>query len=85
MNHIEQAYQQGVLIRCKGWSANEWIKKHSDIESIAEDGKIYLNTCIDFDFNKRPNDWEIFNAQNIDIKAQIQTHLNQIQELLKQL
>ena len=51
MNHIEQAYQQGVSIRCKGWGDDEWIKKHSETESIAEDGKIYLNTYINFDFN----------------------------------
>ena len=46
MNHIEQAYQQGVLIRCKGWGDDEWIKKHSETESIAENGKIYFSFII---------------------------------------
>ena len=81
MNHIEQAYQQGLKVKKERWGAF-WIKKYSETESIDEIGRIYK---YGWSFETKPEEWEIFNEQNLDIKAQIQTHLNQIQELLKQL
>ena len=85
MNSIRQAYEQGLKIRYKYcWGKDEWIKKHSDIESIDEKGKIHLNLSIDFDFDKKPQDWVIWDDK-FDIKQAIQYHINSIQNLLNSL
>ena len=85
MNSIRQAYEQGYAIRYKDyWGKEEWIKKHSDIESITENGTVYNNSDIDFDFDEKPQDWEIFNDKT-DIKQAIQNHINSIQNLLNSL
>jgi len=41
MNKIQQAYEQGLRIRYKGWLKLEWIKKHSETEVIDESGKVW--------------------------------------------
>ena len=87
MNHIEQAYQQGLKVKKERWGTF-WIKKYSDTQSIDEIGRIYEDG---WSFKTNPEDWEIWHEDltllkdQTDIKQQIQTHLNQIQELLKQL
>ena len=88
MNHIEQAYEQGKRIRVKYWVNGSWIKKYSSNHSITEHGAIWWCKCWSFYIN--PEVWEIWHEDlplltQADIKAQIQTHLTQIQELLKQL
>ena len=84
---IQQAYENGLRVREEGWDKTFWIKKYSYTQSIDEMGRIWDNK---WDLENNHEDWEIwaedehlFNQP--DIKAQIQTHLNQIQELLKQL
>jgi len=60
-NKIRQAYEQGLRIYNIHWSNDgDWIKKFSETESIDEDGKIYKNDNIDFYFDERPEDWEIY-------------------------
>lgn len=83
MNSVRQAYEQGYAIRSKFcWGNDEWIKKHSDTESVSEQGHVYENSDIDFDFDENPQDWEIYKP---DIKQAIQSHIKAIQNLLNQL
>jgi hypothetical protein len=89
MNKIQQAYEQGLRIKDKDWYDTFWIKKHSNTECIDEMCKIW-NLIIDFDFALHPEKWEIWHEdahlfKPTDIKSQIENHINQIQELLKQL
>ena len=90
MNKIEQAYEQGLRIRTKEWNDSFWIKKYSNTQAIDEIGRI-INFDKVFYIFERHVYWEIWHEDlpllkdQADIKAQIQTHLNQIQELLKQL
>lgn len=91
MNKIQKAYQQGLRIKQINWCSDAWIKKLTITKSIDENGRIWGNSEIDFDFDDFPENWKILNEDlhlfdlQFDIKQQIQTHLNQIQELLKQL
>jgi len=88
MNKIKQAYEQGLRIREKKWAKHFWIKKHSDTKAIDEYGWVW-HRGLDFDTN--PKEWEIWHEdahlfkEPTDIKSQIENHINQIQELLKQL
>ena len=88
MNKIQQAYEQGLRVRCSYWIKKCWIKKHSETGTIDEVGCI---SDINWNFKTNQNNWEIYHEDipllkdQPEIKAQIQTHLNQIQELLKQL
>ena len=87
MNKIQKAYEKGLRVREEGWYKTFWIKKYSNTQSIDEIGCIYKNG---WSFGTDPDYWEIWHEdlplfKQPDIKAQIQTHLNQIQELLKQL
>ncbi len=60
-NKIRQAYEQGLRIRNhRFWNNNTWIKKYSETESIDENEKIYKNDNIDFYFDERPSEWEIY-------------------------
>lgn len=91
MNHIEQAYQQGEKIRQKDWNKKEFIKKYKYDDLLTIDENSVLMSPNKFNFKTHPDYWEIWHEDlpllkdQPDIKAQIQTHLNQIQELLKQL
>jgi hypothetical protein len=90
MNKIQQAYEMGLRIREEDWYDTFWIKKHSNTECIDEMCKIW-NLIIDFDFALHPEKWEIWHEdahlfkEPTDIKAQIENHINQIEQLLKQL
>ena len=57
MNKIQQAYEQGLRVREKGWNQKEWIKKHSETRSIDESGHFWL---IDWSFETKPEEWEIW-------------------------
>ena len=60
-NKIRQAYEQGLRIYSIHWcNDGVWIKKYSETQSIDEDGEIYKNDDIDFDFDTKPKDWKIF-------------------------
>ena len=88
MNKIQQAYEMGVRVRYKGWLKWEWIKKHSETEVIDESGKVWDGGWA---FDNNPEKWEIWHEdahlfkEPTDIKAQIENHINQIEQLLKQL
>jgi hypothetical protein len=88
MNKIQQAYEMGVRVRYKGWLKWEWIKKHSETEVIDESGKVWDGGWA---FDNNPEKWEIFTEdahillEPTEIKSKIENHINQIQELLKQL
>jgi hypothetical protein len=57
MDKIRQAYEQGLRIREECWYKTFWIKKHSDTHSIDEMGNLLSS---DWDFDTKPEDWEIF-------------------------
>ena len=90
MNKIQQAYEQGLRIRYKDWDINFWIKKHSETEVIDESGFVWDGGWA---FDNNPENWEILQEEAplfkptkpTDIKDQIENHINQIQQLLKQL
>lgn len=78
MNKIQQAYEQGLRIRCKRWYNEEWIKKHSDIESIDKKGEIHFNSYIDFDFDKNPETWRIYH-EDLPLFTQTDTIVQSVQ------
>lgn len=80
MNKIQEAYEQGLRIRRKGWE-DMWIKKHSEGKSIDE---LRIIRDDGWPWEIHPEDKHLFKEQH-DIKSQIQEHLNKIQSLLNQL
>jgi hypothetical protein len=56
-NPIREAYDAYKPIRAKDWRKGDWIKKHTETESIDESGKTW--TC-SFSFDKHPEKWEIY-------------------------
>jgi len=87
MNKIQQAYEMGVRVRYKGWLKWEWIKKHSELESITDVGTI---SEYEWNFKTNPKNWEIWHEdahlfKPTEIKAKIGNYINQLQNLLKQL
>jgi hypothetical protein len=87
MNKIQQAYEQGLRVREIWWYETFWIKKHSDKKVIDQIGILWSNN---WGFDTHPEKWEIWHEdahlfKPTDIKSKIENHINQIQELLKQL
>jgi hypothetical protein len=65
-NPIREAYDAYKPIREKDWPEREWAKKHSEGHSIGENGRVYNNFCIDFDFDTHPERWEIYTEAEAD-------------------
>lgn len=57
MNKIQQAYEQGLRVKFKGWLKFEWIKKHSNLECITDVGSICKHN---WSFCNDPENWEIW-------------------------
>jgi hypothetical protein len=55
-NKILEAYNAGKRVKRISWTRTEWIKKHSDTDSINDEGIIRNN---DYSFDKSPEIWEI--------------------------
>jgi hypothetical protein len=56
-NPIREAYDNFQPIRFKGWLKYEWVKKHSELESITDVGNI---SDYEWNFDTKPEDWEIY-------------------------
>ena len=81
MNHIEQAYEQGLRVRGKEWDKKEWVKKYSDTESIDESGDILSSF---WSFDDYPEKWEIWHEDKPE-QPVIQTTIVQVEDLLHNL
>lgn len=57
-NPIAEAYERGEKIRKKNWGKGLWIKKHSNNESMQENGRVVFSSY--FNFNEYPEKWGIY-------------------------
>jgi len=57
-NPIAEAYERWEKINKKTWEKGLWIKKHSNNESMQEDGCVVFSSY--FNFNEYPELWELY-------------------------